>query len=73
MRVVSIDPVQKNGAIEVKLVVGAVSDEAKLKFQRSLEESRVFTHVTPVSEVAPAQAASADRVIFELTLRYEAS
>jgi type IV pilus assembly protein PilN len=73
VRVVSIDPVQKNGGIEVKLNVGAVSDEAKLKFLRSLEESKAFTHVTLVSEVAPAQAASVDHVILELTLRYETS
>jgi type IV pilus assembly protein PilN len=73
VRVVSIDPVQKNGHIEVKLSVGAVNDEAKLKFLRSLEESRAFTHVTLASERAPAQAASADRVILELTVIYETS
>ncbi len=73
VRVVSIDPVQKNSRIEVKLSVGAVSDEAELKFLRSLEESRVFTHVTLASERAAAQAASVDRVILELTVTYETS
>ncbi len=73
VRVVSIDPVQKNGRIEVKLSVGAVNDEAKLKFLRSLEESRAFTHLTPASERTPAQAASVDRVILELTVIYETS
>ncbi len=73
VRVVSIDPVQKNGRIEVKLSVGAVSDEAKLKFLHSLEESRVFTHVTLASERAPTQAASVDGVILELTVTYETS
>jgi type IV pilus assembly protein PilN len=73
VRVVSIDPVQKNGRIEVKLSVGAVSDEAKLKFLRALEESRAFTHVTLASERAPAQATSVDRVILELTVTYETS
>jgi type IV pilus assembly protein PilN len=73
VRVVSIDPVQKSGHIEVKLSVGAVNDEAKLKFLRSLEESKVFTHVTLASERTPAQAASVDRVILELTVIYETS
>jgi type IV pilus assembly protein PilN len=73
VRVVSIDPVQKNGGIEVKMNVGAVSDEAMLKFLRSLGESKAFTHVTPASERAPAQAASVDRVIMELTVIYETS
>jgi type IV pilus assembly protein PilN len=73
VRVVSIDPVQKDGRIELKLHVGAVSDEAKLKFLRSLEESKAFTHVALVSEIVPAQATSVDRVILELTVRYETS
>lgn len=73
VRVVSIDPVQKNGRIEVKLNVGAINDEAKLKFLRSLEESKVFTHVALVSEHEPAHTAGIDRVILELTVTYETS
>jgi type IV pilus assembly protein PilN len=73
VRVVSIDPIQKNGRIEVKLNVGAVTDEAKLKFLRSLEESKAFTHVVLVRETVPAQATSVDRVILELTVTYETS
>lgn len=73
VRVVSINPVQKNGRIEVKLNVGAVSDEAKLKFLRSLEDSKAFTQVELVNVRVPAQATSIDRVILELTVTYETS
>ena len=73
VRVMSIDPVQKNGRIEVKLNVGAVNDEAKLKFLRSLEESKVFTHVELISDHAPAQTTGIDRVILELNVTYETS
>ena len=70
VRVVSIEPVQKNGRIEVRLSVGAASDEAKLKFLRALEESRDFTHVELVSEHVPNQTSSNDRVILDLTVIY---
>ncbi len=70
VRVVSIEPVQKNGRIEVRLSVGATSDEAKLKFIRALEESSAFTRIEPVSEHVPNQTTSGDRVIVELTVIY---
>ena len=72
-RVVSINPVQKNGRIEVKLNVGAVSDEAKLKFLRSLEDSKAFTQVALINVRVPAQTTGIDRVILELTVTYETS
>src|SRR6202165_1680834 len=45
VRVVSIEPRQAKGHVEVKLIVGATSDETKLKFLRALEESKEFTEV----------------------------
>jgi len=45
VRVVSIEPKQVEGHVEVKLTVGATSDEAELKFLRALEGSREFTQV----------------------------
>jgi type IV pilus assembly protein PilN len=45
VRVISIEPKQEKGRIEVKLLVGAVSDEAKLKLIKALEESGSFKHV----------------------------
>ena len=70
VRVVSIEPVQKNGHIEVRLSVGATNDEAKLKFIHALEESSAFTHVELVSEHVPNQTNSSDRVIVDLTVIY---
>jgi type IV pilus assembly protein PilN len=45
VRVVSIEPKQAKGHVEVKLTVGASSDDAKLKFLRALEESHEFSDI----------------------------
>jgi type IV pilus assembly protein PilN len=45
VRVISIEPRQVAGHVEVKLNVGAISDEAELKFLHALEESKEFTEV----------------------------
>jgi len=55
------------------LNVGAVSDEAKLKFLRSLEDSKAFTQVALVNVRVPAQTTGVDRIILELTVTYETS
>ena len=41
--VISIEPKQASGHVELKLTVGAADDEAALKFEHALEESKVFT------------------------------
>lgn len=45
VRVISIEPKQVGGHVEVKLNVGTINDEAELKFLRALEESKEFTEV----------------------------
>ncbi len=45
VRVISIEPKQVTGHVEVKLTVGALNEEAELKFLHALEESREFTEV----------------------------
>src|SRR6266852_5477886 len=50
VRVISIQPKHEKGRVEVKFIVGAVSDDAKLKFLNALEKSSSFTHVVLVSE-----------------------
>jgi type IV pilus assembly protein PilN len=71
VRVISIQPKHEKGRVEVKLVVGAVSDDAKLKFLSALEKSSSFTRVTLVSEKQAAQGqGSTDRVDVELTAIY---
>ncbi len=71
VRVVSIQPKHDKGRVEVKLIVAAMSDEAKLKFIHALEQSRSFTHVQLVNEkVAGPAATGMDRVDVELNVVY---
>jgi type IV pilus assembly protein PilN len=51
VKVVSIEPKQAKGRVEVKLTIGASSDDAKLKFLRALEESQQFSEIALDSEV----------------------
>ena len=51
VKVVSIEPKQARGRVEVKLTIGASSDDAKLKFLRALEESQQFSEIALDSEV----------------------
>lgn len=75
VRVISIEPKQEKGHVEVKLRVGASSDEAKLKFQHGLEESKVFKNVRELREYEPRLSGnlSSDPLIVELTAVYTSS
>src|SRR5580704_2269684 len=53
VHLVSIEPKQVKGRIEVKLRVGAASQEAKVKFLRALEASREFTRIALVKDGPP--------------------
>jgi len=70
VRLVSIEPRQAKGHVEVKLTVGASSDDAKLKFLRALEESHQFSEIQLDSEL-PAKTGN-QRVV-ELTAVYSRS
>ena len=71
VRVVSIQPKHEKGRVEVKLVIGAVSDDAKLKFLNALERSPSFSHVQLVNEKKSGLSpGSADRVDVELIADY---
>src|SRR3981081_518571 len=48
---VSMEQGQAKGHVEVKLTVGASSDDAKLKFLRALEESHQFSDIQLDSEL----------------------
>ncbi len=56
VRVISIEPKQVQGRVQVKLSVGTSSDEAKLKFLRALEDSKEFTDIELQNEHAPRPA-----------------
>jgi type IV pilus assembly protein PilN len=73
VRLVSIEPAHEKGRVLVKLQVGAISDEAKLKFLRALENSPAFKEVREVHEIniEPQQGnASLDRLQVQLTAVY---
>ena len=73
VRLVSIEPAHEKGQVLVKLQVGAVSDEAKLKFVRALEDSPAFKEVKLVGDrrVEPqAGSGDLDRVQIQLTVQY---
>jgi type IV pilus assembly protein PilN len=71
VRVLSIQPKLDKGRVQVKLVIGAMSDEAKLKFIHALEQSRSFTQVQLLNEkVADPGSPGNDRVNVELNVVY---
>jgi type IV pilus assembly protein PilN len=71
VRVVSIQPRHDKGIVEVKLVIGALNDEAKMKFLHALEQSPSFSQLRMMSEkqVVPT-AGENDRIDVELTVVY---
>src|SRR6266851_5685382 len=75
VRVISIEPKQVGGHVELKLTVGTISDEAELKFERALEESKEFTEVQIQSVHSPASAGnqSGDQKVVQLTTMYSRS
>jgi type IV pilus assembly protein PilN len=72
VRVISIEPKQVGTHVEVKLTVGAVSDEAELKFLHALEESNEFTEVQvqTAQSANPAGNTSGDQKVVQLTTVY---
>jgi Tfp pilus assembly protein PilN len=71
VHVISISPRMISGRVEVKIVVGAATDETKLKFLRSLEDSKEFSRIQLLSEVHPAAGpGDTDRVRLELVAWY---
>jgi len=72
VRVISIEPKQVAGHVEVKLSVGVTSDEAELKFERALEESKEFTEVKVESVHNANQVGnqSGDQKVVQLTTVY---
>jgi type IV pilus assembly protein PilN len=71
VRVVSIQPKLDKGVVEVKLVIGATNDEAKLKFLHALEQSPSFSQLRMVNEkqVMPMPGET-DKIDVELTVVY---
>ena len=73
VRLVGIEPAHDKGQVLVKLQVGALNEEAKLKFIRALESSPAFKDVRVFSDknVDPQQErGEMDRVQVQLSVVY---
>jgi type IV pilus assembly protein PilN len=51
VRLLSIEPVHDKGQVHLHLQVGAMNDEAKLKFLRALENSQEFREIKEQGEI----------------------
>lgn len=72
--VLTIAPRHEADGVRIKLSVGAVNDEAKLKFIKALEESPEFKGVKLEDvRVSSQQATTMDRMVLELTVEYARS
>jgi type IV pilus assembly protein PilN len=71
VRVVSIEPKQEKGRVEVRFTVGATSDESKLKFLKALEDSKTFSHVELLNQ--HAAGLNSDQIVIELNAEYSRS
>ncbi len=70
VRVVSIEPKLQGDSLQLTFLVGALSDEDKLKFLKALESSPEFSHIELLSETHPERADQNDRVMLSLTAEY---
>jgi Tfp pilus assembly protein PilN len=73
VRVVSISPRMNAGRVEVKLNIGAQTDEGKLKLIEALEKSKEFERIQLLSEIRPSRPEENDRVLLELVAFYTAT
>jgi Tfp pilus assembly protein PilN len=70
VRVVSIAPKLVNGRADVSLVVGASSDESKIRFLQAIEKSKNFSGVTVDDERVSDATADTDRITIRLDFWY---
>lgn len=70
VRVVSVEPKMEGDDVQLKLVVGAATDEGKLDFLKKLETAPEFSHIQLLQEDRPAQVNTTDHVVMELLAQY---
>jgi len=70
VRVVSIEPKLDGDNVQLNFLVGALSDESKLKFLKALEGSPEFSHIELLSEQRPNRTDEPDRVLLSLVAQY---
>jgi Tfp pilus assembly protein PilN len=69
VRVVSIEPRLADDHLELRLTVGAKSDEGKLRFLKALEDSRAFSDIQVLGETRGGRSGD-DQVLMALNARY---
>ena len=72
VRVVSIEPRLAEDHLELRLTIGAKTDEGKLKFLKSLEDSRAFSDIQVLGENRTGRSGE-DQVMMNLNARYSVS
>src|ERR1700726_960234 len=70
VRVVNIEPKLSADIVHLRFTVGALSDESKLKFLKTLETSPEFSHIQLLSESSAARPDQGDRVVLVLQAQY---
>jgi len=56
--------------VQLTFLVGAMTDESKLKFLKSLEHAPEFSHIALLSESRPVRQDQSDRVVLSLQAEY---
>src|ERR1700722_19886139 len=72
VRIVSIEPRLASDHLELKLTIGARTDEGKLKFLKALEDSRTFSEIQVLGEARIGGRSGDDQVMMALNARYSA-
>jgi len=70
VRVVSIEPKLAGDTVQLRFVVGALTDEGKLNFLKALETSPEFSHIQLLNEANASRPDQGDRVLLALEAQY---
>ena len=70
VRVVSIEPRLAEDHLELRLTIGARTDEGKLRFLKALEDSRAFSDIEVLGENRTGGRSGEDQVMMNLNARY---
>src|SRR5215831_17611762 len=72
VRIISIEPKQVSGHVELNLTFGASSDDVKLQFIRALESSKQFSEVEIIHDMKPTNTTGPinDQSVVQLSTYY---
>jgi len=73
VRVISIEPRLVDNYVQLRLTVGAASDDGKLRFLRALEGSKAFSHIEVQGERRSEIPGQSGEIVLLLQARYSAS